>query len=39
VGGARPDALIFVSAAGAAAVFVTGLLYFRRVERSFADII
>jgi lipopolysaccharide transport system permease protein len=39
VGGASPDVLVFVSAAATAVVLVTGLLYFRRVERSFADII
>jgi lipopolysaccharide transport system permease protein len=39
VGGATPDALIFVSAAAAVLVLVSGLLYFRRVERSFADVI
>jgi lipopolysaccharide transport system permease protein len=39
VGGASPDALVFVSAAATAVVLATGLLYFRRVERSFADVI
>jgi lipopolysaccharide transport system permease protein len=39
VGGASPDSLVFVSAAATAAVLITGLLYFRRVERSFADVI
>lgn len=39
IGGARPDDLIFVSAAASLLVLVGALMYFRRVERTFADVI
>jgi lipopolysaccharide transport system permease protein len=39
VGGAMPDGLIFVSAAASVLVFVTGLVYFRHTEQTFADVI
>ena len=35
----RPGPMIAVSAAAALAIFVTGVLYFRRVERGFADLV
>ena len=39
VGGPRPDALIVVSAVVSIAIFLIALAYFRRVERTFADVI
>ena len=39
IGGPRPDALILVSAAASAMILVGALFYFRRVERTFADVI
>lgn len=39
IGGARPDDLIVVSAAASVLIFVGALAYFRRVERTFADVI
>jgi len=39
VGGPRPDDLIFVSAVAAVLVLLGSLVYFRRVERTFADVI
>jgi lipopolysaccharide transport system permease protein len=39
MGGPSPDALVLVSAAATVVVLGSGLLYFRRVERSFADVI
>jgi lipopolysaccharide transport system permease protein len=39
IGGPRPDDLILVSAAAAVLVLLGSLVYFRRVERSFADVI
>ncbi len=39
LGGPRPDELIVVSAAASVLILVGALLYFRRVERTFADII
>jgi lipopolysaccharide transport system permease protein len=39
IGGPRPDDLIVVSAVAAVAVLFGALVYFRRVERSFADVI
>jgi lipopolysaccharide transport system permease protein len=39
VGGATPDGLIFVSALASVIVFVTGLVYFRHTEQTFADVI
>jgi lipopolysaccharide transport system permease protein len=39
LGGPRPDDLIMVSAAASVLILVGALLYFRRVERTFADII
>ena len=39
LGGPRPDDLILVSAAVAVLILVGALLYFRRVERTFADVI
>jgi lipopolysaccharide transport system permease protein len=38
-GGAAPDRLIACSCAGALVLLWTGAMYFRRVERSFADIV
>jgi lipopolysaccharide transport system permease protein len=38
-GGTAPTALIVASVAGASLLLATGALYFRRVERSFADIV
>jgi lipopolysaccharide transport system permease protein len=38
-GGAAPTALIASSVAGALLMLVTGAMYFRRVERTFADIV
>lgn len=35
----RPDASILVSAIATAAILVAGLAYFRRVERTFADVV
>ena len=35
----RPGPMIAVSAAAALVIFVTGVLYFRRVERGFADLV
>jgi lipopolysaccharide transport system permease protein len=39
LGGPRPDDLILVSAAASALILIGALLYFRRVERTFADVI
>ena len=39
IGGARPDDLIFVSALASVVVLFGALVYFRRVERTFADVI
>jgi lipopolysaccharide transport system permease protein len=39
IGGPRPDDLILVSAVAAVLVLLGSLVYFRRVERSFADVI
>jgi lipopolysaccharide transport system permease protein len=39
IGGPRPDDLILVSAAASVLILVGALLYFRRVERTFADVI
>ena len=39
LGGPRPDELILVSAAASVLVFVLALLYFRRTEQTFADVI
>jgi lipopolysaccharide transport system permease protein len=38
-GGPAPSALVFVSAAMMVVLLVTGLAYFRRMERGFADVI
>jgi lipopolysaccharide transport system permease protein len=37
--GERPDALIYVSAGIALLIFVSGLFYFRRLEKTFSDVI
>jgi lipopolysaccharide transport system permease protein len=39
IGGPRPDDLIFISAAASLLVLLGSLIYFRRVERTFADVI
>ena len=39
IGGPRPDDLIFVSALASLLVLLGALAYFRRVERTFADVI
>jgi lipopolysaccharide transport system permease protein len=39
IGGPRPDELILVSAAASVVILIGALLYFRRVERTFADVI
>ena len=39
IGGPRPDDLIFVSAAASLVVLLGALIYFRRVEQTFADVI
>jgi lipopolysaccharide transport system permease protein len=39
VGGPRPDDLIFVSAVVSVLLLLGSLIYFRRVERTFADVI
>lgn len=39
LGGARPDGLILVSAAASVLVLVSALVYFRRTEQTFADVI
>ena len=39
IGGDRPDALILVSAVASLLVLLGSLAYFRRVERTFADVI
>jgi lipopolysaccharide transport system permease protein len=39
LGGPRPDLSILLSAAATAIILVSGIAYFRRVERTFADII
>jgi lipopolysaccharide transport system permease protein len=39
LGGARPDGSILVSAAASVLVFASGLIYFRRTEQTFADVI
>jgi lipopolysaccharide transport system permease protein len=37
--GSPPGALIWVSAAGAIVILITGALYFRRMEKTFADVV
>jgi lipopolysaccharide transport system permease protein len=39
LGGPRPDDLIFVSAVATVVILIAALAYFRRVERTFADVI
>ena len=39
LGGDRPDGLILVSAAASVLVFASALVYFRRTEQTFADVI
>lgn len=39
LGGARPDGLILVSAAASVLVLASALVYFRRTEQTFADVI
>ena len=39
IGGPRPDELILVSAVASVVVLLGSLVYFRRVERTFADVI
>jgi len=39
IGGPRPDELILVSAGASVLILLGALLYFRRVERTFADVI
>ena len=39
IGGPRPDELILVSAVASMVVLLAALVYFRRVERTFADVI
>jgi lipopolysaccharide transport system permease protein len=39
IGGPRPDELILVSAVASVVVLLAALVYFRRVERTFADVI
>jgi lipopolysaccharide transport system permease protein len=39
LGGQRPDDLIVVSALASVVVFATSLMYFRRTEQTFADVI
>jgi lipopolysaccharide transport system permease protein len=39
IGGPRPDQLILVSAAASVLVFASALVYFRRTEQTFADVI
>jgi lipopolysaccharide transport system permease protein len=39
LGGPRPDELILVSAVASVVILAGALLYFRRVERTFADVI
>ncbi len=39
IGGPRPDELILVSAIASGVVLLAALVYFRRVERTFADVI
>lgn len=39
LGGPRPDQLIVVSATASVLVFVSALVYFRRTEQTFADVI
>jgi lipopolysaccharide transport system permease protein len=39
LGGDRPDAAIFLSAAATLVILIIGVAYFRRVERFFADMI
>jgi lipopolysaccharide transport system permease protein len=39
IGGPRPDELILVSALASGVVLLAALVYFRRVERTFADVI
>lgn len=39
LGGSLPQATILLSAAATAVILVTGIAYFRRVERTFADVI
>ena len=39
IGGSRPDELILVSAVASGVVLLAALVYFRRVERTFADVI
>jgi len=39
LGGPRPDELILVSAMASVLVFISALIYFRRTEQTFADVI
>jgi lipopolysaccharide transport system permease protein len=39
VGGPKPGAVVFVSAAGTILLLLGGIAYFQRVERTFADVI
>lgn len=39
IGGPLPDVAILLSAAATAVILVSGIAYFRRVERTFADVI
>ena len=39
LGGQRPDQLILVSAGASLLVFCGALVYFRRTEQTFADVI
>jgi lipopolysaccharide transport system permease protein len=39
IGGERPDELILVSVVASVLVFLSALLYFRRTEQTFADVI
>jgi lipopolysaccharide transport system permease protein len=39
LGGPRPDTAIFLSAAATIVILVGGIIYFRRVERTLADMI
>jgi lipopolysaccharide transport system permease protein len=39
LGAEPPGALVWIAAVIASAVLVSGLLYFRRVERTFADLV
>jgi lipopolysaccharide transport system permease protein len=39
IGGQRPDQLILISAGASVLVFISALVYFRRTEQTFADVI